>query len=54
VVALFMLAVGLTPLRVLPRPVGMAVYEHREPLIYAGLVTALGVGLGLLITLAGS
>jgi hypothetical protein len=34
--------------------VGIVVYEQRESLVYAGAAMALGIGLGLLITLAGS
>lgn len=50
-VALFVIAIALTPPWVLPRPVGIAVYERRDSLVYAGIATALSIGVGLLITL---
>jgi hypothetical protein len=52
--SLIVVAVALTPPWVLPRPVGAAVYERRDSLIYAGIATALSIGLGLLITLGAS
>ena len=50
-VALLVVAIALTPPWVLPRPVGIAVYERRDSLVYAGIATALSIGVGLLITL---
>jgi hypothetical protein len=47
-------AVALTPPWVLPRPVGAVVYDRRDLLVFAGIATALSIGLGLLITLASS
>jgi hypothetical protein len=47
-------AIALTPASVLPRPVGIMVYEWRDLLVFAGIATALSIGLGLLITLATS
>jgi hypothetical protein len=52
--ALAVVAIALTPTRVLPRPVGVMVYERRDPMVVAGIAIALGIGVGLLITGAGS
>jgi hypothetical protein len=52
--SLMLVAVALTPPRVLPRPVGILLYERRDSLLYAGVATALSIGLGLLITLGAS
>ena len=54
VLSLIVVAIALTPPGALPRPVGIVVYEQRDSLVYAGAAIALGIGLGLLITLAGS
>jgi hypothetical protein len=37
---------------VLPRTVGTVVFERRDSLVYAGIATALGIAVGLLITFA--
>jgi hypothetical protein len=50
--ALLMVAIALTPPWVLPRTVGVAVYDRRDSFVYAGIATALSIGLGLLITVA--
>jgi hypothetical protein len=52
--SLMVVAVALTPPWVLPRPVGAVVYDRRDLLVFAGIATALSIGLGLLITLASS
>jgi hypothetical protein len=52
--ALAIVGIAVTPSRALPRAVGMVVYERRDSLIYVGIATALSIGLGLLITLAGT
>jgi hypothetical protein len=49
--ALILIAVALTPSWALPRTVGAVLYERRDSLIYAGIATAVSIGLGLLITL---
>ena len=53
VLSLIVVGIALTPPGLLPRPVGIVVYEQRDPLVYAGAAIALGIGLGLLITVAG-
>jgi hypothetical protein len=53
VLSLVVVGIALTPPGLLPRPVGIVVYEQRDPLVYAGAAIALGIGLGLLITVAG-
>jgi len=53
VLSLIVVGIALTPPGLLPRPVGIVVYEQRESLVYAGAAMALGIGLGLLITVAG-
>jgi len=53
VLSLIVVGIALTPPGLLPRPVGVVVYEQRESLVYAGAAMALGIGLGLLITVAG-
>jgi hypothetical protein len=50
--SLLVVAVAMTPPWVLPRPVGAVVYERRDSLVYAGIATALSIGVGLLITFA--
>jgi len=50
--SLIVVAIALTPPWALPRSIGIVVYEQREQLVYGGLATAIGIGLGLLITLA--
>jgi hypothetical protein len=47
--SLVVLAVALTPLRVLPGSVGIVVGERRESLFYFGTATALGIGVGVAI-----
>jgi hypothetical protein len=54
VLSLIVVGIALTPPGFLPRPVGIVVYEQRDSLVYAGAAIALGIGLGLLITVAGS
>jgi hypothetical protein len=54
VLSLVVVGIALTPPGLLPRPVGIVVYEQRESLVYAGAAIALGIGLGLLITLGAS
>jgi hypothetical protein len=54
VLSLIVVGIALIPPGALPRPVGIVVYEQRDSLVYAGAAIALGIGLGLLITLAGS
>jgi hypothetical protein len=53
-ISLVVLGIALTGPRVLPEPVGIVVFEHRESLLYAGTATLLGIGLGILIGLVGS
>jgi hypothetical protein len=52
--SLILVGLALAPPWVLPRPVGIVVYERRDPLVFAGIATALSIGLGLLITLGAS
>ena len=52
--SLIVVGVALTPPGALPRPVGIVVYEQRDSLVYAGVAIALGIGVGLLITLGAS
>jgi hypothetical protein len=47
--SLGVLAVAVTPLRVLPGSVGIVVGERRESLFYFGTATALGIGVGVAI-----
>jgi hypothetical protein len=54
VLSLVVVGIALTPPGRLPRPVGIVVYEQRESLVYTGAAIALGIGLGLLITLGAS
>jgi hypothetical protein len=54
VLSLIVVGIALTPPALLPRPVGIVVYEQRDSLVYAGAAIALGIGLGLLITLGAS
>jgi hypothetical protein len=50
--SLMVVALALTPPWVLPRTVGTVVFERRDSLVYAGIATALGIAVGLLITFA--
>jgi len=50
--ALVVVAIALTPPWVLPRQMGAVVFERRDPMLIVGMATALGIGVGLLITLA--
>ena len=52
--SLIVVGIALTPPGALPRPVGIVVYEQRDSLVWAGSAIALGIGLGLLITVASS
>jgi hypothetical protein len=54
VLSLIVVGIAMTPPGALPRPVGIVVYEQRESLVFGGVAIALGISLGLLITLAGS
>jgi hypothetical protein len=54
VLSLVVVGIALTPPGALPRPVGILVYEQRDSLVYAGAAIALGIGVGLLIAVAGS
>jgi hypothetical protein len=54
VLSLVVVGLALTPPGALPRPVGILVYEQRDSLVYAGAAIALGIGIGLLITLGAS
>jgi len=54
VLSLIVVAIALTPPWALPRSVGIVVYEQREQFVFGGIATAMGIGLGLLITLAAS
>jgi hypothetical protein len=49
--SLMLVAVALTPARVMRRSVAVIVEDRRETLLYGGLAAALGIGLGLGITL---
>lgn len=51
VLSLIVVGLAMTPPGALPRPVGILVYEQRDSLVYGGAAIALGIGLGLLITL---
>lgn len=52
--SLVVLAIALTPPRLLPGSVGIVVSERRDFLVYAGTAALLGIGLGLLIAQVGS
>jgi hypothetical protein len=52
--SLLVVALALTPPTVLPRSFGLTMYERRDSLVFAGLATALSIGIGLLITVAAS
>jgi hypothetical protein len=52
--SLVVLAIALTPPRLLPGSVGIVVAERRDFLVYAGTAALLGIGLGLLIAQVGS
>jgi hypothetical protein len=54
VLSLIVVGIALTPPAVLPRPVGMVVHDQRDSLVYGGFAIALGIGLGLMITVAAS
>jgi hypothetical protein len=54
VLSLIVVAIALTPPWALPRSVGIVVYEQREQFVFGGIATAMGIGLGLLFTLAAS
>jgi hypothetical protein len=49
--SLMIVAVALTPARVMRRSVATIVEDRRETLLYGGLAAALGLGLGLTLTL---
>jgi hypothetical protein len=49
--SLMIVAVALTPARVMRRSVAVIVEDRRETLLYGGVTAALGIGLGLGITL---
>jgi len=49
--SLMIVAVALTPARVMRRSVADIVEDRRETLLYGGLAVALGLGLGLTLTL---
>jgi hypothetical protein len=48
--SLMIVAVALTPARVMRRSVAVIVEDRRETLLYGGVAAALGIGLGLGIT----
>jgi hypothetical protein len=50
--SLMIVAVALTPARVMRRSVAVIVEDRRETLLYVGVVAVLGICLGLGITLA--
>jgi hypothetical protein len=50
--SLMIVAVSLTPARVMRRSVAVIVEDRRDTLLYGGVATALGIGLGLGLTLA--
>jgi hypothetical protein len=50
--SLMIVAVALTPARVMRRSVAVIVEDRRETLLYGGVAAALAIGLGLGITLA--
>jgi hypothetical protein len=45
--SLMIVAVALTPARVMRRSVAVIVEDRRETLLYVGVAAALGIGLGL-------
>lgn len=49
--SLMLVAVALTPARVMRRSVAVIVEDRRETLLYGGVAAALGVGVGLGLTL---
>ncbi len=49
--SLMVVAVALTPARVMRRSVAVIVEDRRETLLYGGVAAALAIGLGLGITL---
>jgi hypothetical protein len=49
--SLMIVAVALTPARVMRRSVAVIVEDRRETLLYGGLAVAFGIGLGLCITI---
>jgi hypothetical protein len=50
--SLLVVSIAVTPPWVLPRGVGAIVYDRRDSLVYAGIATALSIGVGLLIIFA--
>jgi hypothetical protein len=50
--SLMLVAVALTPARMMRRSVAVIVEDRRETLLYAGVAAAIGIGLGLAIALA--
>jgi hypothetical protein len=51
-IALAAVGVALTPPWILPRQMGFMVFERRDPMLIVGMAIALGIGVGLVITLA--
>ena len=49
--SLMIVALALTPARVMRRSVAVIVEDRRETLLYGGMAAAFGIGLGLGITL---
>jgi hypothetical protein len=49
--SLVLVGLALAPFRALPRPVQVATYDRREPLLYTGIVIYLTTGLSLAIAL---
>lgn len=54
VLSLIVIGIAMTPPGALPRPVGIVVYEQRDSLVFGSVAIALGISLGLLITMAAS
>jgi hypothetical protein len=50
--SLMLVAVALTPARMMRRSVAVIVEDRRETLLYAGIAASIGIGLGLGIALA--
>jgi len=50
--SLLVVGLGLTPAWMLPRPLGILAYERRDQLVYGGVASAVGIGLGMAIALA--
>ncbi len=53
VLSLLLVAVGATPPWVLPRHITLVV-DHRETILFSGLVASLSIALGLAVALLGS